>query len=217
MKTHCPYKIVFGVAVGLFTVAATAQIHLVEAFPIEVDTYIDSRDPNYNYGVSTTDKVVVNGADGSLARVLFKLPDSVLSIPAERVISVRVWFYVWMDRTEDRTVTLYPLIKDFTTGKGDGTSSGDGATWLTCDGTTPWTCTGGDYDSRHFVDAMEFTNWFCWEITPLWNDVHLRSFGAMLKMSDESDPGDSSMPRAPFTSSGGAAGERPYVEVTYID
>ena len=37
----------------------------------------------------------------------------------------------------------------------------------------------------------------------------------MLKMSDESDPGDPNMPRAPFTSSEGPASERPYVEVTY--
>jgi len=67
------------------------------------------------------------------------------------------------------------------------------------------------------VDAVEAKNWFSWDITPLWNNTDLRAFGAMLRMNDESDPGAANMPRAPFTSSEGAANERPYVEVTYVD
>lgn len=114
-------------------------------------------------------------------------------------------------------MTLHPLIRGFAEGTGDGTPSGDGATWQTYDGTNWWTCTGGDYGCSVLVDADKLSNWFSWDITPLWNNTNLRSFGAMLMMNDESDPGYSNIPRAPFTSSDGPANERPYVEVTYVD
>jgi len=202
---------------GLFMQAAPLKAASVKTFAIDADTYIDSRDPTNNYGVATTAKVVVNGKDRSLARVLFRLPDSIWSISEDQLIWCKVWFYVWMDRTADRTVTLYPLIRGFVEGTGDGTASDDGATWQTYDGANSWTCTGGDYDSKAFVHADKSTNWFSWDITPLWDSTNLRSFGAMLKMDDESDPGYPNMPRAPFTSSDGPTSERPYVEVMYAD
>jgi len=202
---------------GLFMQAAPVKAASVKTFAIDVDTYLDSRDPTYNYGVATTAKVLVNGTDGTLARALFKLPDGVWSISEDQLISVKVWFYVWMDRTAERTVTLHPLIRGFVEGTGDGTPSGDGATWQTYDGSNSWTCTGGDYDSSVFVNAVESANWFSWDITALWDNTNLRSFGAMLKMNDESNPGSSNIPRAPFTSSDGPANERPYIEVTYAD
>ncbi len=217
MKVQCLNWVVLGVAAGLSVFVTAAKADAVKQFPLDVDTYIDSRSPTFNWGVGTTAKVVVNGADGSLTRVLFKLPDSLWLFPEDELISVKVWFYVFQDRTADRTVTLYPLIQGFAEGKGDGTASGDGATWQTYDGKNPWTCTGGDFDPRAFVDAVKGKNWFSWDITPLWNNTNLRAFGAMLRMNDESYPGAADMPRAPFTSSDGAADQRPYVEVTYVD
>ena len=217
MKGRCLYLVTLNVAAGLLMLAARLQADIVETFPINVDTYIDSRSPAYNYGVAATAKVVVNGTDGSLARALFKLSDSIWSISESQLLSAKVWFYVWMDRTAERTVTLHPLIRGLVEGTGDGTPSGDGATWQTYDGTNWWTCTGGDYDCSVFVDANELSNWFSWDITPLWNNTNLRSFGAMLKMNDESDPGYSNIPRSPFTSSDGPANERPYVEITCAD
>jgi len=150
MKVQCLNWVAFSVVAGLFILATPVQADAVKQFPIDVDTYIDSRDATFNFGVSTTAKIVVNGADGSLTRVLFKLPDSLWSIPEDELISVKVWFYVFQDRTADRTVTLYPLIKGFAEGKGSGTASGDGATWQTYDGKNSWTCTGGDFDPRAF-------------------------------------------------------------------
>jgi len=217
MKARCLYWVAFSVAAGLSMLATPVKADTVKTLPVDVDTYIDSRDATFNWGVGTSGKVVVNGADESLTRVLFQLPDSLWSIPEDQLISVKVWFYVFQDRTADRTVTLYPLIRGFAEGKGSGTASGDGATWQTCDGKKPWTCTGGDYDPRAFVDAVEAKNWFSWDVTSLWNNTNLRAFGAMLRMNDESYAGAASMPRAPFTSSEGAATERPYVEVTYVD
>ena len=217
MNARRLYWAAFSLAAGLSALATSVRADAVKQFPIDVDTCIDSRDAAFNWGVGTTAKIVVNGADESLTRVLFQLPDSLWSIPEDQLISVKVWFYVFQDRTADRTVTLYPLIRGFAEGKGSGTASGDGATWQACDGKKPWTCTGGDFDPRVFVDAVETKNWFRWDITPLWNNTNLRSCGAMLRMNDESYAGAASMPRAPFTSSEGAASERPYVEVTYAD
>jgi len=217
MKARCLYLVTLSVAAGLLMLATPVKANIVQTFAINVDTYIDSRSPTFNYGVATTAKVLVNGTDGSLARALFKLPDNIWSISEDQLISAKVWFYVWMDRTAERTVTLHPLIRGFAEGTGDGTLSGDGATWQTCDGANLWTCTGGDYDCSVFVDADELSNWFSWDITLLWNNTNLRSFGAMLKMNDESDPGYTNIPRAPFTSSDGPANERPYVEVIYVD
>ena len=216
MRVCCLCFVTVSVAAGVLMLATPVEADIVETFAIDVDTYIDSRVQTYDYGVATTAKVLVNGKDGSLARVLFKLPDSIWSISEGQLLSAKVWFYVWMNRTAERTVTLYPLIRGFVEGTGDGTPSVDGATWQTYDGANWWRCTGGDYQCNISVDATESTNWFSWDITPLWDNTNLRSFGAMLAINDESDPGYPNMPRAPFTSSDGPANERPYVEVTYV-
>ena len=99
---------------------------------------------------------------------------------------------------------------------GDGTPADDGASWLTYDGVNSWTTPGGDYDAGTFVDAVKGANWFSWDITALWNNADLRSFGAILRMNDESDPGVGNMPRAPFTSSDGPLSQHPYVELTCL-
>jgi hypothetical protein len=187
----------------------------VTRFDIDVDARIDSRDPNHNFGVSTTARVIVNGDDGSLVRSLIRLPKDMWSIPGQDVISAKVYFYLWRDSTGGRTVRLHPVTRWFEEGTGDGTPSGDGATWETWDGVNAWTTPGGDYDPNVFVEPNEGTNWFCWDITSMWDNTDLRSHGAVLRMNDESDPGDGNMPRAPFTSSDGTLGERPYVEVVY--
>jgi hypothetical protein len=189
---------------------------VTQQFMVDVDTRIDSRDPTYNFGVSTTAKVVVNGMDGSLVRSLFRLPEGLPDVPAARVVSAKVWFYVWFDQTGTRTARLHPLTRAFAEGTGDATPADDGASWWTSDGETAWTTAGGDYDAAVFVDAVETTNWFSWDISGLWDDANLRAFGAILRMDDEADPGYPNMPRAPFTSSDGPTSQWPYVEVTYL-
>ncbi len=200
--------------------AAPAAAQITQTFPIDVDTGVDSRDPTFNYGVDTSVKVVVNGDDGSLARVLLELPAAAWSIPSADLVSAEVRLYTWKNMTGTRTVSLHPLTRAFVEGTGDDTASGDGATWQTHDGTNPWTIPGGDYDAGVSVDAVELaadglSGWFTWDIAPLWDDANLRSHGAMLRMGDESDPGVGNMPRASFNSSDVGL-DRPYVEVTYV-
>jgi len=120
---------------GLCIWAAPAEAQITQTFPIDVDTAVDSRDPTFNYGVDTSIKVVVNGNDGSLARVLLELPGAAWSIPSAEVVSAEVRLYTWKNMTGDRTVSLHPLTRAFVEGTGDETASGDGATWQTYDGT----------------------------------------------------------------------------------
>ncbi|NLX12254.1 MAG: DNRLRE domain-containing protein [Phycisphaerales bacterium] len=179
---------------------------LVQQYPIVTDTYIDSQSPTSNFGSNGSVRVVVNGNDGSLTRGLFSLPADIWLIPAENVVSVKVWFWTFMNNTGDRTVLLHPLT---------GAFAEEGTTWNSSDGSNPWLMPGGDYDTSVSVQAVEGTNWFSWDISDLWNNANLRSFGAMLKMNDELNPGAGNMPRAPFNSSD-HSGELPYVEVTYV-
>jgi hypothetical protein len=191
---------------GILAWAALAQASPVtQTFPIDVDTYLDSQSPTVNYGLSGTTKVVVNGNDGSLTRGLFQVPTAAWAIPASDPISAKVWFWTFKDNTGSRNVRLEPLTRPF---------SETGATWQTADGVTSWTSLGGDFDAATGVDAVKGVNWFSWDITPLWDNSDLRSFGAILRMNDETNPGTGNMPRAPFNSSDNTASQ-PYVEVTY--
>ena len=215
-RTGLLYEAVWAVTGMMSALAAAGAQPITQTYAITNDCYLDSRSPTYNYGVSTTCKVVVNGSDGSLARSVFKLPENLPPVPQVGLISAKVWFYVWFDQTGSRTVRLHPLKRAFAEGSGDQTPADDGASWLTADGVQPWTTPGGDYDATVYVDAVEGANWFSWDITALWNNADLRSSGALLRMNDESNPGSGNMPRAPFTSSDGPLSQHPYLEITYL-
>lgn len=193
------------------------------SFPITADTYLDSRTTN-NYGAATTVKTVINSSDGSVCRGLFKLPPEMdLFDPAE-ISEAKVLFYVWQDNTTNRNVTLYPLTRPFI--EGSGALPADGATWETCDGVTPWTVSGGDFDTNYpivgvkgpILDEGLHDRFFSWDITPLWTNAATRNAllncGALLQI-DEVPPPSSGIPRAPFTSSddlGYAADFRPRIQ-----
>ncbi len=208
MIVHRGFRVAALLFVALVCTAggrAPAQT-VTETFFLDTDAAIDSRTPTTNYGGSSTAKVVVNGDDGSVVRVLLGIPSDVWSIPKAQIDSATLHFYTWQDSTGDRTVNLHPLTTGFVE---------SAATWETYDGANDWSSPGGDFDLGAVVTAVEGTNWFTWDLLPLWGDTNLRTFGALLKMDDESNPGAEEMPRAPFTSSDGPQNERPYVEVTY--
>ncbi len=207
---------VVGVSGILFVGPPAAFGSITDDFPITIDAAIDSRDPNENFGASTTAKVVVNGDDGSLVRALFSLPEDAWLIPLEQIQEVELHVYVWQDSTGSRTVDLHPLTRGFVEGTGDGTESGDGATWRTYDGVNAWSNPGGDFDTNTWVSATEATNWFVWDLLTLWDNDDLKDFGAILKMDDESNPGAGNLPRAPFTSSEGPVSEQPFLRVVYV-
>ena len=180
------------------------------AFPIVAETYLDSYSPTSNLGASTSVKVLIS-SNSSACRGLFQLPPDVALLSTAKLAKVQVCFYVFKDQTSGRNITLYPLTRPFA----EGTGAADGATWNTFDGTNAWTAAGGDFDTNFPVACVRGTNgFFRWDITALLNHPAARSNllanGALLQIDELPIP-TNSIPRAPFTSSEGAAAERPYV------
>ena len=142
----------------------------------------------------------------------FNSPPQLWTYSPDRIVSAKVVFYVWQDNTGTRNVSLYPLTRSFAQGTGNGTYPPDGATWLTYDGTNPWTNLGGDFDSGWSVvgvkgpvlDPDMNDRFFSWDITALLKTstsrAELQNYGAMLRI-DETPVPTSGIPRAPFTSS----------------
>ena len=96
-------------------------------------------------------------------------------------------------------------------GTGNGTYPPDGATWLTYDGTNPWTNPGGDFDSGCSVVGVKGPVLIRTRTTVFQLGHHrvaqnfdkpaeLQNYGAMLRI-DETPVPTTGMPRAPFTSS----------------
>ena len=183
-------------------------------FAIDTDTYLDSQKPATNFGNAITVKALINNnvtSDGSACRGLFQFPAALGLQDTGKMARVQVCFYVFSDQTSGRHVTLYPLTRPFS----EGTGGTDGATWNTFDGTNAWTTPGGDFDTNHPVVGVRDTNgFFRWDITLLMGDAATRSNllnnGALLQI-DEIPVPTNGTPRAPFTSSDGAAADRPYV------
>jgi len=214
------WRLLFCLAGVAIAAAPTATHAETIQYPIVSETQLDNRDPTSNFGAGTSAKVVVNGMDGSVARAVFQIPAAVWDTPGS-ILSAKVWFYAWSDETMERDVRLYPLARGFVEGTGKGAQTNDGATWLTYDGIQAWTTPGGDYNPSVWVDAVkpsEGFGWFSWDITDpsLWDNPDLRAFGALLRLSDESDPGYPDMPRAPLSTHESTAYPHPYVEVTAI-
>ena len=199
------------------------------SFPLAVDTYLDSRSSNVakNYGAATTVKVLINSSDASVCRGLFRLPSELELYAAGDIAEAKVYFYLWQDNTTNLNITLYPLVRPFAEGTGNGTAPADGATWNTADGTNAWTAAGGDFDTNFpvvgvkedILDPDLHDRFFSWNITTLLtNDVarsNLLANGALV-MIDELPVPATGMPRAPFTSSDDltyAAAYRPRLDV----
>ena len=183
--------------------------------PIPADTYLDSH-ANFssrNFGSADTVKVLVNSSvsgDGSICRGLVRLPEELAWFDPGDVLEACLRLYVWQDNTGDRGISLFPLLRPFVEGSGNG----DGASWLTSDGSNAWSSAGGDFDSAFSVAAVKEDvidpdvndRFFSWNLLPLLANGSARSNllanGALLRI-DESPSPLSGTPRAPFTSAEG--------------
>jgi hypothetical protein len=163
-------------------------------YQITADTYLDSANANANYGLSGSDKVVINST--SICRTLFDLPMDLWSYSPGSIESASVSFYVFQDNTQTYNVSLLPLTRGFTVGTGSGTITANGATWGTYDGINSWTAAGGDFDSANSVVGTKGPlgsnpgdpsgRFFTFDITSLLNnpttEAELQDFGAMLSV-----------------------------------
>ena len=112
------------------------------------DTLIESLHPTYNYGQRNT--LWLDWFNPGGARVL--LAWDVSSIPlGVVVVSATLDFVIQSNGLSGATgYGTYPASPDefqnlFVEGTGTGSATGDGATWLTFDGSTVFSSPGGDY------------------------------------------------------------------------
>jgi len=202
-------------------------------YQITTDTYLDSLNPTRNYGLSGSDKVVINNTGSSVCRTLFDLPTSLWSYSPGDILSATVSFYVWNDNAAGYNVSLLPSTRAFSVGTGNGTASGDGATWLTYDGVNSWTSAGGDFDSANSVVGTRGPvgvnpndsngRFFTFDITSLLAnptaEAELQNYGAMLSIDFGQAPPASGQRFDSFTSANSATYGAPYLpsfEVTVV-
>jgi hypothetical protein len=224
----------------LLTVVAAGPAALADntfTYQITADTYLDSANPTENFGLSGSDKVVINNkntSSPSMCRTLFDLPTSLWSYSPSSIVSASVSFYVWNDNTGTYNVSLFPLTTTFVVGTGNGTATANGATWLTYDGVNSWTTSGGDFDSANSVVGAKGTlgvnpgdpngRFFTFDITSLLAnptaEAELQNYGAMLSIDiGQALPPGGQQYYASFTSANSSSYTIPYLpslEVTVV-
>lgn len=113
-----------------------------------IDGYINrlAASQTFNYGVATTMQFDSNGST-SFRRGLFKL--DMTALPFNAIITnVSLTSVIAANsRGTSGNINFYALTRAYVEGSGNGSATGDGATWLTYDGTNSWTTAGGDYDA----------------------------------------------------------------------
>jgi hypothetical protein len=199
--------------------AQAALADTTYTYQISTDTYLDSANPTRNYGLSVSDKVVINST--SVCRTLFDLPAGLWSHSPSDIMSASVSFYVWNDSTATYKVSLFPLTRAFSVGT--STTPADGATWGTYDGIQSWTTAGGDFDSANSVVGVKGSlgvnpsdpngRFFTFDIRSLLAnataEAELQNYGAMLRI-DETIPA-SGQRFASFTSANSTTYGAPYL------
>ena len=213
--------------IAAIVVAQTAWADTTVTNQISTDTYLDSASPTKNYGLSGSDKVVINST--SACRTVFDLPTNLWSYSPGDIVSASVSFYVFNDNTASYNVSLFPLTSGFVEGTGSsaGLTPANGATWLTYDGTHSWTTAGGDFDSANTVLGLKGSlgihgdsngRFFTFDITSLLAnptaEAELQNYGAMLRIDETIPP--SGQRFASFTSANSASYTAPFVELTVV-
>ncbi len=101
------------------------------------DTYMSSYNTTYNYGAQTYMRVTLSTSEprGSL------LQWDLSSIPADATVT-GASLTVYVSTAASATYYLYNMRRAWVEGTGTGSASGDGATWITYDGTNSWGTNG---------------------------------------------------------------------------
>ena len=146
-----------------------------------IDNNPDGYIPNNNYG-ATAEMWVDFDKERGLIR--FDLG----SIPAGAVVLKAVLSLYKFAATggSGNTITVHRMTRDWLEGTGDYTATGDGATWNTSDGTTPWTTPGGDFETTPVASnaGIAGNGWKEWDLTALagaWVDGSVANQGVALK------------------------------------
>jgi hypothetical protein len=110
---------------------------IVESYIASADTYMSSYNATYNYGAQTYMRVTQspNYPRGSLIRW------DLSSIPAEAIVS-EVSLTLNVSTPASATYNLYNMRRAWVEGSGAGSQTGNGATWVTYNGTNSWGTNG---------------------------------------------------------------------------
>ncbi len=160
-----------------------------------------------NYGASVEMEV-----DADQKHTLLRFELAAIPITA-RVLSAQLQLHLINMGGPGADITAHRVTRSWQEGTGNGTPSGDGATWNTHDGVGPWSVAGGDYDPA--VVASTFVSGsnadFIWDLSgPVddWVSEIRPNEGLLLRGLGGG--------RAQLASSDHAIGaERPQLTVTY--
>jgi hypothetical protein len=181
-------------AVAWIGLGTTAWADIIK---LDKVAYIDGA-YNENLGAQSTIKNVVNSSThtgvtaGSVTRSLLGMPSIIVPDGmAIASVTLNLWCtqYNKNSETTNFSMAISPLTHNWVEGTGTkGGGSLSGVTWNTYDGTNPWTTAGGDYDSSVSVVAAStpvINSWTTFDLTSIWSNVDLQSYGALLTVSPE--------------------------------
>ena len=186
--------------ITILTLSVVSSVNATTAMltPPTQDTFLDTYNPNRNYGNSSTINVEGGSTLGVKQRALLKFDLS--TIPSGTIITkatLRLYASGYWSSITDQTLTVYQIIEDWA--EGDGT---DGATWNEAfhdasahpGSCTPWTGTipsgaGGTWTTTGSVmQAAVSSGWISWEVTDIvkaWIESGEDNFGFIVKLTDE--------------------------------
>ena len=121
-----------------------------QEFVAAADTYISQYNNTYNYGVRDYMRVTL-GTDSNNPRASLIQWD-LNAIPAEAVL-LDASMQLNVSTTGSAQYNLYQMQRAWSEGSGEGSETGDGATWDTTDGTTAWGAGGAASTSEDRYDV----------------------------------------------------------------
>ena len=126
------------------------------------DCFIEATDPTYNYGVSTNLDVAKNWPSTYDARALVKIVAPSKPIGATGNPRPRIRIYCSTAPAAGLLIQVFKISRTATEvleGSGNGSATGDGATWNTYNGVNNWTIAGGDYNEFLGQGIVTTTGW----------------------------------------------------------
>jgi len=193
------------------------------------DTFLQSANPNYNYGASVSGYVgCFKNTVSDLYRYLIMFNISG-HIPKGAIIE-QAYLILYIDpgRTESLSLKgIYEVTRDYTEGTYTGSVSSVGATWLTYSGLSAWSNAGGDFNSPLISNSLELANIFEGghvgyytfslnkTVVQKWIDTPQNNFGVIIKNIDEDPPVTNNYYSEIYSNNNAALSRRPMFEVYY--
>ena len=179
------------------------------------DTNLEADTPDKNYG----GKSILTLKQGtSLPLLQFDL--SLIPV-GSRIIEAKLLLYRENPGSftlSARAVNAHRVLEPWLAGSKDGSSSADGATWLTRDGSVAWKSASGTVDSANATDTPHIhyyiwgTPWMEWNLTSLvqgWVDRRYPNYGVMLRPS-------TSVSTEEYTAAEGDSAQVPKLAIKYV-